>query len=71
MQDKACLLFTEVESQGAELDQVILTAEQCLEGPVNDAVIQEFTEQEATTKQQVEAARAKLEAFEAELLRPE
>jgi chromosome segregation ATPase len=70
-QDKACLLFTEVESQGAELEQVILTAEQCLEGPVNDAVIQEFTEQEATTKQQVEAARAKLEAFEAELLRPE
>jgi hypothetical protein len=71
MQDKACLLFTEVESQGAELEQVILIVEQCLEGPVNDAVIQEFTEQEATTKQQVEAARAKLEAFEVELLRPE
>jgi hypothetical protein len=69
--DKACLLFIEVESQGVELEQVVLTTEQCLEGPVNDVVIQEFTEQEATTKQQVEVARAKLEVFEAELLRPE
>jgi hypothetical protein len=43
MQDKVCLLFTEVESQGAELEQIVITAEQCLEGPVNDAVIQEFT----------------------------
>jgi hypothetical protein len=71
VQDKACLLFSEIESQGAELEQVVITAEQCLEGPVNDTVILEFTEQEATTKQQVEAARAKLEAFEAELRRPE
>jgi type II secretory pathway predicted ATPase ExeA len=31
MQDKACRLFTEVESHGEELEQVILTAEQCLE----------------------------------------
>jgi hypothetical protein len=38
---------------------------------VNDAVIQEFTEQEAIEKKQVEATRAKLEAFEAELIRPE
>jgi hypothetical protein len=38
---------------------------------MNDTLIQEFTEQEATTKQQVEAARANLEAFKAELLRPE
>ena len=58
-------MFTEVESQGAELEQIIITAEQRLEGPVNDTVIQEFIEHEATTKQQVEAARAKLEAFEA------
>jgi hypothetical protein len=65
MQDKACLLFTEVESQGVELDKVVLTVEQYLEGPVNDTVIQDFTEQEATTKQQVKASRAKLEAFEA------
>jgi hypothetical protein len=71
VQDKACILFAEIESQGAELKQVIITAEQCLEGPVNDTVILEFTQQEATMKQQVEAARAKLEAFEAELHRPE
>jgi chromosome segregation ATPase len=71
VQDKACQLFTEVESRGAELEQVVIAAEQCLEGPVNDAVIQEFTEQEVVAQQQVEAARAKLEAFEAELVRPE
>jgi hypothetical protein len=71
VQDKACQLFTEVESRGAELEQVVTIAEQRLEGPVNDTVIQEFTEQEAIAKQQVEAARAKLEAFEAELIRPE
>jgi hypothetical protein len=70
MQDKACLLFTEVESQGVELDQVILTEEQCLEGTVNDAAIQEFTEQEAIAKQQVEATWVKLDAFKAELVRP-
>jgi hypothetical protein len=58
------MLFIEVESQGAELEQVFLTAEQCMEEPVNDAMIQEFTEQEATTKQQVKVDRAKLEAFE-------
>jgi hypothetical protein len=45
--------------------------EQRLEGPVNEAIIQEFTEQEALAQQQVEAARAKLEDFEAELPRPE
>jgi hypothetical protein len=39
VQDHACLLFTEVESQGAELEQVIFSAEQRLEGPVNDALI--------------------------------
>jgi hypothetical protein len=71
VQDKAYQLFTEVESRGAELEQVVNAAEQCLEGPVNDVVIQEFTEQEVVAQQQVEAARAKLEAFEAELVRPE
>jgi hypothetical protein len=64
VQEKACQLFTEVESQGAELEQVVITAEQCLEGPVNDTVIQEFTEQEVIALQQVEAARAKLKAFQ-------
>jgi hypothetical protein len=71
VQDKAYQLFTEVEGQGAELEKVATTAEQRLEGPINDAVIQAFTEQEVVAQQQVEAARAKLEAFEAELVRPE
>jgi hypothetical protein len=47
VQDKACQLFTEVESRGVDLEQVITTTEQHLEGPVNDSVIQEFIEQEA------------------------
>jgi hypothetical protein len=34
---------------------------------VNEAVIQEFVEQEVMAQQQVEAARAKLENFEVEL----
>jgi hypothetical protein len=67
VQDKACQLFTEVESRGAEPEQVVITVEQRLEGPVNDAVIQEFTEQEVIAQQQVEAAQAKLEVFKEEL----
>jgi hypothetical protein len=67
VQDKAYQLFTEVEGQGPELEQVVTIVEQCLEGPVNDAVIQEFVEQEVIAQQQVEAARAKLKDFEAEL----
>jgi hypothetical protein len=71
LQDKACQLFIEIENQGTELEQVVNSAQQCLEGSVNVALIQEFVEQEAVAMQQVEAARAKLEAFEAELIRPE
>jgi hypothetical protein len=71
IQEKACQLFVELESQGDELEQVVITTEQHLEGPLNDTVIQEFTEQEVVTLQQVEAARAKLEAFEVEFIRPE
>jgi hypothetical protein len=44
-QDEACQLFAEIEGQGAELEQVVTTAEQRLEGPVNEVVIQEFVEQ--------------------------
>jgi hypothetical protein len=44
MQDKAYQLFTEVEGQGAELEKVVTTAEQHLEGPINDVVIEAFTE---------------------------
>jgi chromosome segregation ATPase len=71
VQDEACTLFEEIEGQGAQLEQVVTTVEQRLEGPVTEKVIQEFTEQEALAKQQVEAARAKLEAFEAEFPRSE
>ena len=42
--DNAYQLFTEIEGRGAELEQVITVAEQCLEGPVNEAVIQKFTQ---------------------------
>jgi hypothetical protein len=45
------LVVTEVESQGAELEKVINVVEKCLEGLVNDAVIQEFIEQEVIAQQ--------------------
>lgn len=44
VQDKACMLFSEIESQGVELEQVVITIEQRLEGLVNDTVILEFTQ---------------------------
>jgi hypothetical protein len=53
IQDEACQLFSEIEGRGEELEQVVTAAEQRLEGPVNEAVIQEFTEQEAMAQQQV------------------
>jgi hypothetical protein len=70
VKEKACQ-GVELESQGVELEQVVSTTEQRLEGPMNDALIQEFTEQEEITLQQIEVVRAKLEAFEAKFLRPE
>jgi hypothetical protein len=71
IQDEAYQLFTEIEGRGEKLEQVVTTAEQRLEGPINEAVIQEFTEQEVMAQKQVEASRAKLEDFEAELVRSE
>jgi hypothetical protein len=71
VQDEAFTLFEEIEGRGAKLEQVVTTIEQCLEGPVTKKILQEFTEKEALAKQQVEASQAKLEAFEAELPRPE
>jgi hypothetical protein len=53
------------------LEQVVIAVEQRLEGPVNEAVIQEFIEQEALVHQQVKVARAKIKAFEAQLPRSE
>jgi hypothetical protein len=38
---------------------------------MTEVVIQEFADQEAQVKQQVEAAQAKLEVFEADLPRAE
>jgi hypothetical protein len=71
IQDEACQLFIEIEGQGEELEKVITAAEQRLERPVNEAVIQEFTEQESMAQQQVEEDRAKLDTFEVELPRAE
>jgi hypothetical protein len=71
IQDEAYQLFAEIEGRGEELEQVVTAAEQHLEGPVNKAIIQEFTKQEALAQQQVEAAQANLEAFEVELPRLE
>jgi hypothetical protein len=56
LQDKACQLFIEIENQGTELEQVVISTKKHLEGPVNVALIQEFTEQEVVAMQQVEAA---------------
>jgi hypothetical protein len=47
VQYKAYQLFIEVEGRGEELQQVVTIVEQCLEGPVNEVLIQEFVAQEA------------------------
>jgi hypothetical protein len=44
VQDEAYQLFIEIEGRGVELEQVVAAIEQRLEGPMNEAVIQEFTE---------------------------
>ena len=49
----------------------MITVDQCLEGPVNNALIQDLVKQEEITKQQVESALAKLDAFKVELVKPE
>jgi hypothetical protein len=56
IQNEAYQLFAEIEGRGVELEQVITATKQHLEGPVNEAVIQEFGEKEAVAQQQVEAA---------------
>jgi multidrug resistance efflux pump len=71
LQNESCTLFEEIEGQGAQLEQVVTMVEQRLEGPVTKKSIQEFIEQEALAKQQVEAARSKLDDFEADLSRSE
>jgi hypothetical protein len=49
----------------------MIIEEQHLEGPINNTLIQEFTEQEEITKKQVQAAQAKLKVLEVELASPE
>jgi hypothetical protein len=71
VREEAYVVFEEIEGQRSQLDQVIATMEHRLEGLVTEKMIQEFVEQEAQAKQQVEAAQAKLEAFEATLPRSE
>jgi hypothetical protein len=39
MQDEACMVFEEIEGQGSQLDQVVVTVEQRLEGPVTEKMI--------------------------------
>jgi hypothetical protein len=57
IQDEACQLFAKIEGPGAELEKVIIAAEQRLEGSINEAVIQEFAEQEVVAQQQVKASQ--------------
>jgi len=64
-------LFSEIEFRGEKLEQVITAAEQRLEGPANEVVIQKFVEKETITQQQLEETQAKIEAFEVELPKPE
>jgi peptidoglycan hydrolase CwlO-like protein len=40
VQDEACKVFEEIDGQGSQLDQVVATIEQCLEGPVTEKMIQ-------------------------------
>ena len=53
VQEKGYQFFTEVEGQEVELEQIVTTIEQRLEGPINDAFIQYFVEQEVVAQQQV------------------
>jgi hypothetical protein len=71
VQEEAFTMFEEIEGQGSQLDQVVVTVAQCLEGPVTMQMIQEFTEQEAQQSNKSRYLRAKLEAFEAVLPRSE
>jgi hypothetical protein len=69
--EAAYLLFEEIEGQGTLLEKVVVTVEKQLEGPISEAIVQKFIQQEAVAQKQVEEARAKLETFEAKFPRPE
>jgi hypothetical protein len=36
VQEEACVVFEEIEGQGSQLNQVVVTVEQCLEGHVTE-----------------------------------
>jgi lysozyme family protein len=44
VQDEYFQLFEDIEGRGEKLEQVVTSVEKFLEGPMNEAVIQEFTE---------------------------
>ena len=44
IQDEACQLFAEIEGRGVELEQAITATKKILEGPVNEAIVQGFTD---------------------------
>ena len=39
MQEEACAMFEDIDGQGAQLDQVVGTVEQRLEGPITEKMI--------------------------------
>jgi hypothetical protein len=49
-QKASYLLFEEIEGQGTILEQVVVTVEQQLEGPISEVVIQEFVERSSSTE---------------------
>jgi hypothetical protein len=51
MKDEACKVFEDIEGQDSQLDQVVATVEQRMEGPITEQMIQELVEQEAQAKQ--------------------
>jgi hypothetical protein len=39
VQEESCVMFEDIEGQGLQLDQVVATMEQHLEGPVTEKMI--------------------------------
>jgi hypothetical protein len=50
MQDESCKVFEDIDGHGSQLDQVVATIEQHLEGPITKNMIQELAKQEAQAK---------------------
>jgi hypothetical protein len=44
VQEEAYMVFEEMEGKGSQLDQVVATVEQHLEGPFTEKMILEFVE---------------------------